>query len=290
MGGWEDLILVYLPVATMTHPALRYFGSKWRIAPWIISFFPPHGCYVEPFGGGGSVLLRKPPARYEIYNDLDGEVVNFFRVLRERSDELLRAIALTPYSHEEQELSFEPDHGDELERARRLYVRAWQTIGGSRTQWKSGWRRQYNNSRHQSVVDDWNLAPEALKFVVRRLKQVQIERGDAFRLIEKVDGEGVLFYLDPPYMAGIVTDRWSKKAYQHEMEDADHVRLAELLRGIRGMAIVSGYPSDLYDELYRGWQREERTTLTQKAAVAHEVLWISPRVSERRRQLELWRS
>src|SRR5574343_303278 len=103
----------------ITRPALRYFGGKFRLAPWIISQFPPHTVYVEPFGGGGSVLLRKLPAYHEVYNDLDGDVVNFFRVLREQPDELLRAIDLTPYSREEQRQAFDAnDEPSSLDRAR----------------------------------------------------------------------------------------------------------------------------------------------------------------------------
>ena len=103
---------------TVTRPALRYYGGKFRLAPWIIGHFPVHECYVEPFGGAMSVLLRKAPARYEVYNDLDREVVNLFRVLRERPEEFIRAIELTPYSRAEQLLAFEPAPEDELERAR----------------------------------------------------------------------------------------------------------------------------------------------------------------------------
>ena len=113
----------------VTRPPIRYHGGKFRIASWVISHFPAHECYVEPFGGGAGVLLQKTPAPFEVLNDLDGEVVNFFRVLRERPGELVRVIQLTPWSREEQRLSFEPA-SDPLERARRFYVRSWQTHGG----------------------------------------------------------------------------------------------------------------------------------------------------------------
>ncbi|RPI64507.1 MAG: DNA adenine methylase, partial [Planctomycetaceae bacterium] len=143
---------------TITRPALRYFGGKFRLSTrWIIPQFPPHTCYVEPFGGAMGVLLNKVPAMFEVYNDLDGEVVNFFRMLRERPNELIRAIELTPYSRMEQVLSFNPTEGvDDLERARRLYVRCWQSHGGGRTQWRTGWRYQVNNHRGKRTIDDWN--------------------------------------------------------------------------------------------------------------------------------------
>ncbi len=109
-----------------TRPPLRFHGGKFRIRDWILSFFPPHEVFVEPFGGGASIILSKQPARFEVYNDLDSEVINFFRILREQRDELIEMIQLTPWSREEQQAAFEPV-GDPLERARRLYVRAWQT-------------------------------------------------------------------------------------------------------------------------------------------------------------------
>jgi DNA adenine methylase len=139
----------------ITRPALRYYGGKFRLASWIIGQFPPHVCYVEPFGGAGSLILRKQPAYHDIYNGLDGEVVNFFRILRERGEELIRVIEMTPYSREEQRISFTLSN-DDLERARRLYVRAWQSHGGGRSQWKSGWRYQKTTIRGSRLVDNWS--------------------------------------------------------------------------------------------------------------------------------------
>jgi DNA adenine methylase len=144
-------------VSKVTRPALRYFGGKFRLSKWILSQFPEHETYVEPFGGAMGVLLNKQPAHFEIYNDLDGEVVNFFRVLRDQPDELIRLIELTPYAREEQLLSFDDLAGvSEVERARRLYVRCWQSHGGGRTQWRTGWRYQINNRRGRKTMDDWN--------------------------------------------------------------------------------------------------------------------------------------
>ena len=135
-------------------PALRYYGGKWRLAPWIISHFPPHICYVEPFCGAASVFLRKPPAEFEVINDLDGEVVNFFRVLRDRTDELIRAIVATPYSRAEYDEAWQTVE-EPLERARRYYIRAWQGWGGGKGSRPSGWRYQLSNNRGKSVIMDW---------------------------------------------------------------------------------------------------------------------------------------
>ncbi len=257
-------------------PPIRYYGGKWRLAPWIISHFPLHQCYVEPFGGAAGVLLRKPPSVFEIFNDIDHEVVNFFRVLRERPVELIRAIELTPWSREEQRLSFEPCD-DPLERARRFYLRSWQTRGGPRTQWRSGWRYHYriNGQRPPDTTKLWNQT-DHLWAVVERLKQVQIECDDALAVIERYDAPTTLFYVDPPYLAETRSQRWSAKAYQHEMSREDHIRLAEVLNEVEGMVVLSGYPSDLYEELYGEWETRIRGAVNEVATKTVERIWISP--------------
>jgi DNA adenine methylase len=268
-------------------PALRYFGAKFRIAPWIIPQFPPHICYVEPFGGGCNILLRKPPSYNEVYNDLDGEVVNFFRILRDRSDELIRAIQLTPYAREEQCLGFDPSTGDDLERARRLYVRCWQSHGGGRTQWRTGWRYEKGNHRGTRVIDDWNRV-DHLQAIVARLKNIQIEHDDALKIIPRFDSPATLFYLDPPYLSLTRSDRWKEKAYTCEMTDEQHCDLARILNSIQGMAIISGKPSPLYDELYSGWTTMQKEVNTDFQSRTIEKLWISPNARRGHPQAELF--
>jgi len=267
-------------------PALRYYGGKWRIAEWIISNFPAHTCYVEPFGGGASVLLSKEPSKIEVYNDLDGEVVNFFRVLRERPEELIRAIQLTPYSREEYKNSYRPAEND-LERARHLYIRSRQGRGGCTRQFSSGWRFERSDNRGgRTVVEEWSDTSH-LEAVVNRLLQVHIENDDALSVIERYDTPKTLFYLDPPYLKSTryETARWE---YAHEMKDEDHRHLAQVLSGIQGMAIVSGYPSDLYAEIFSGWRIVECSARTDTAKEATECLWISPAADERLGDLRLF--
>ncbi len=254
-------------------PALRYHGGKWRIAPWIISHFPPHTCYAEPYGGGCSVLLQKKPSYLEVYNDADGEVVSFFQVLRSRTAELIPAIELTPFARAELDLSYEPCE-DELERARRFYIRSWQGRGGARTQWRTGWRFMKSHSRAQRSIDDWKNV-DRLAFVVERLREVQIECDDALAIIQRYDAPGTLFYCDPPYLHE-TRGKWAGKAYMYEMTDEDHVKLHQVLDGIQGMAIVSGYSSELYEELYSGWGMVTREDRTDANTMATECLWISP--------------
>lgn len=267
-------------------PALRYHGSKWLLAPWVLSFVPEsHELYALPFGGGAGTLLRKERSYLEMYNDLDGEVVNYFRVLRDDPDRLIRLIELTPYSKSEWEKSFEPDL-DSIEAARRFYIRSYMSIAGPTAQWNPGWRRQKVLSR--GADGDKKMTPAPISFmrtghlyeIADRLRGVQIECDDALSVIERYDTAETFFYLDPPYVAD-TRGRWQEKAYRHEMSDGDHGQLAELLMGICGMAIVSGYACELYAQLYeqRGWRRVDRKSRVNGPGHAVESLWISPRTA-----------
>lgn len=264
----------------VTRPALRYFGGKWRLAPWIISHFPPHVTYVEPFCGAASVFLRKRPAQIEVINDLDGEVVNFFRMLRERTDELIFAIQATPYSRQEYKLSWQPVE-DSLERARRCYIRMWQGWGG-RNQ-TSCWRIQHSSNRGKSVVEEWSQV-EHLFNIAERLKMAFIENDEGIEIIKRYDQLHTLFYLDPPYLPELRSERWTSSAYRCEVDEHYHRQLLELLlEPLQGMVVISGYPSDLYDERLIGWQRVETTARTTNTSnIVTEVIWLSPSVSENR--------
>lgn len=267
-------------------PALRYFGGKWRLAPWIIGHFPEHGCYVEPFCGAASVFLRKRPADVEVINDLDGNVINFFRVLRERTADLIQAIKLTPYSRQEYRLAWQPAN-EPLERARRYYVRLWQGWGGRKGTRQSGWRYQHSNNRGKSVIADWN-ATEHLWIVADRLRQAFIEHDDALALIQRYDQPHTLFYLDPPYLAETRSERWKTTAYRCEVDEEYHRRLLELILEVRGMVIISGYPSDLYERTLAGWHRSQTVARTTNTAnTKTEVLWVSPLAMAGRRQIKM---
>ena len=275
---------------TPRRAALRFYGGKARLASWIVDHLPPHVCYVEPFGGAASVLLRKPPAPYEVYNDLGGDVVGFFRVLRERPDDLLRAITLTPFARAEVDLACAaaPDGLDEVERARRVYVRAWQGRHGLPARGRLGWRFGRAATRGRTVVEDWRDVKH-LVAVVARLRSVQLECDDALRVIARFDGPDTVTYADPPYPASTRGTRWATSAYAHELTDADHRRLAAVLHALQGMAVVSGYPCALYRELYGDWPTVARTARTHGPRAATEVLWLSPRAAAQlgSRQLSL---
>lgn len=253
-------------------PPVRYSGGKWRIAPWIIENMPPHVAYVEPFCGGASILFSKSPSPVEVINDLNGEVVNFFRVLRERPGDLLMAVSLTPYSREELKIAYEPAE-DMLEKARRFYVRSRQSFGSGEGEYSSGWRYQRDLKRGTSVIREWNSLGH-LAEAATRLKDVQIDCDDALNVIRRFDAPKTLFYVDPPYL---MSSRYKQEdIYAHEMDDNQHRELAQLLRGVQGMVLLSGYESDLYRELYPEWKLIKKSTKTNGNSQAEECLWISP--------------
>lgn len=260
----------------ITNPALRYHGGKFRIAPWIIKHFPEHTCYVEPFCGAANVLLRKPASNFEVMNDLNSDVVNFFEMLRRRTDELIRAIELTPFSREVQTRAYEPT-GDPLEKALRLYIRCWQGFGPSEGGTNPGWRYQVDDSRGGSrLVDEWSRL-DHLWFIAARLKTVMIENDDALKVIQRFDTSTTLFYIDPPYPAETRGNRWAGQAYAYEMDTEKHRELAATLHNIKGMAAISGYRCDLYEELYPDWRRLDKSVTTNGNGQAVESLWLSPR-------------
>lgn len=273
---------------TVVRPPFRFHGSKFKLARWIISFFPASprpDCYVDLYGGSGSVLLQLPTRHYlEIYNDLDGEIVNFFEILRKCPEELVRQIELTPYSKVEWQKSFEFDP-DPLERARRFYIRASMNIAGPTAQWKSGWRRQkvitkQAGKKRMTPAPITFMRTDHLYAVANRFRGVQIESDTALNIISRYDSPETLFYADPTYPPE-TRGRWKKTAYKYEMTEKDHRELAEALRGIRGMAVISCYRCDLYDELYEGWQRFDKKARVNGPGSRIESIWVSPEVTRR---------
>ena len=204
-----------------------------------------------------SVLLRKVPSKIEVYNDINNDVVNFFKILRERTDELIASLELTPYSRLEFAISQQTSE-DELERARRFFIWSWQGRGRAGVKEPGGWRFMSRNTRGRTPVDDWNNINHLFS-IAERLKMIQIEHDDAFKVIKRFDGPDTLFYIDPPYLAHTRSNRWGTSAYKYEMDNEQHRELAELLNSAKGKVIVSGYPSELYNELYKGWEQVDKS-------------------------------
>jgi DNA adenine methylase len=266
---------------------LRWHGGKWKLAPWIIEHFPEHRVYVEPFGGACSVLMRKRRSYGEIYNDLDGDVVNLMRVLRsERAAELISAIRLTPFARDEFELAYEVS-SDPLEEARRLIVRSLMGFGtdGFNRAVRTGFRANSNRSG-TTPAHDWANYPPALAAIVARLKGVVIENRTAAEVMAQHDGDETLCYLDPPYLPDTRSMKSRKSgekyhAYRHEMSMEDHDAMLKLATDLRGMVVISGYPSALYDNALSGWRRVTCDAMADGARTRTEVLWINRQAADR---------
>lgn len=266
-------------------PALRYFGGKWRIAPWIISHFPKHSVYCEPFTGSASVLLQKDRSKIEVVNDIDRRVINFFEILRESPNEFMRLVDLTPFSRSEL-LKAYTQTGNRIEDARRFFVLCWQSYG-SLLKRKTGWTMEKGYRNWKTRVESWNTMDHLLT-VADRLKQVQFECDDALAVIKRWDTDHTLFYVDPPYVKNVRGKGWNKEAYEHDIPDSYHTNLANLLHRIKGMAIVSGYDSEIYADLFADWKKysiQNRTTKT--TTIKTEVIWLSPRCYEQGIQQKL---
>lgn len=249
---------------------LNYPGAKWGMAAQIVSLMPTHRSYLEPFFGSGAVLFNKPPSAIETVNDIDGDIVNFFRVLREQPDRLAEAISMTPYARD----VFDDAHAnrgtDDFDRAYRFAIRS--KMGhGFKTYQKTGFKVDVYARERSYCVSSWNRLPENLIEAAARLKGVQIENQNALDLIRKFNHDNVLIYADPPYLL----ETRGCKQYRHEMSEKDHLDLLEVLKQHKGSVIISGYPSEMYDQELAGWSRITRKSYNQNAEQRTEVLWCN---------------
>lgn len=269
---------------TPTRPVLRYHGGKWKLAPWIIEHLPPHRIYVELYAGAASVLMRKERSYAEVYNDIDGEVVNVFRILRDpaRAEQLRARLELTPFAREEFVAAYEPAL-DEMDAAAKMITRAIMGFGSASMTGThiTGFRRNTRRSG-TTPAHDWTTWPWQIPAFVDRLRAVVIENKAALEVFPDHDTPETLFYVDPPYpwsTRAALRGRanlGSKHGYRHEMSDDDHRRLAGALRAGRSMVVISGYACDLYDrELFHDWYRVERPALADGARPRTEVLWLN---------------
>lgn len=249
---------------------LNYPGAKWGMAREIVALMPPHRSYLEPFFGSGAVLFNKPISAIETVNDIDGDIANFFRVLREQPDRLAEAISMTPYARE----VFEDAHAnrgtDNFDRAYRFAIRS--KMGhGFKTYQKTGFKIDVYARERSYCVGCWNRLPSDLLDAAGRLKSVQIESQDALYLIRKFNHDNVLIYADPPYLL----ETRCGKQYRHEMTEQDHVQLLDALKQHKGSVILSGYPPEMYDKELNGWSVIHRKSYNQNADLRTEVLWCN---------------
>lgn len=256
---------------------LHYPGSKWNMAEWIISHMPTHTTYLEPFFGSGAVLFNKTPSPLETINDLDGEVVNLFKVIRDKPEELAQKVYWTPYSREEYYNAHESDGENDIERARLFLVRCWMARGGN-TADRTGWKHNIDvlKSPNNKMPEQWAKVPDRIMAVTDRLKSVQIERQPALKLIERYKDSSVMIYADPPYLLSTRSNR----LYRNEMTDSDHIDLLEALDAHPGPVLLSGYDHPMYNDRLKHWQREEKQATAEMGRTRTEVLWINTIAAE----------
>lgn len=269
--------------AEQLKPLVPYHGGKSRLAPWLVSLMPKHRVYVEPFAGSAAVLLAKPRSTHEILNDVDGDVMNFYKVLREDPEQLEYLCRLTPYARDEFAAADLSEDLSDIERARRWWIRVNQSFthtGTTMTGWSTSITRGSNNARTVlNRIDRFAAVAERLGFVT-------IENRDALYIVERYGAQDGVIYADPPYLMSVRSDGGKRRPngdYTHEFgSEADHRQLADALRASGATVLLSGYHSPLYDELYEDWHRVERTVLRRSsngrsASQVHvqEVVWCN---------------
>ena len=267
-------------------PPFAYYGGKTMLAKRIVPLLPPHKHYVEPFAGSLAVLLAKPRADHETVNDLDQDLMTFWRVLREQPNELAALAALTPHSREEHQAAYALDGCSDIERARRVWVMLSQGRGGMMR--RTGWRFYRNAQVTNSSMPDYLTAyADRMPVCARRLHGVSLECRDALDVIRDYGQHPTtLLYCDPPYVGS--TRGWGNN-YVHEMRTDDaHRALADALHQVKAAVVLSGYPSALYDELYGDWARTDLAAWTgnglrngagQAQGRRTEVLWSNVALS-----------
>lgn len=277
----------------ITKPVMRYHGGKFRLAQWIMQFFPVHHTYVEPFGGAAGVLIQKPRSESEVYNDLDGDIGNVFRVLQDKiqSAELQRLLLITPYSRAEFEISYKPTP-DPVEQARRTIIRAHMGFGSAgATKHKTGFRidsaRQYGTAAHL-----WAEYPEQITALCWRLRGVLIETRPAIDILKNHDRPDTLFYIDPPYKHETRQMGGHRHYYNHEMSDGDHSELLTAIQHLEGFVVLSGYDSDQYNDQLQSWAKhtiKARISAGRGTGSRIECLWLNPACTQYQPQKHLFR-
>lgn len=263
---------------TKIRPPVKWHGGKHYLAKWVISQFPSHTTYVEPFGGAASVLLNKEPSKVEVYNDLDKRIVRLFRVIRDHGDELRRRLSLTPYSEAEFLASAQPATEDDVESARRDYVRWRQSLGGRGDSFSFTLHRE--RRQMADVVSGYlSSIDEQLPLIVERMRTVQLLCRPAIDVIETWDSINTLFYCDPPYVHS-TRHSSSRAIYGKEMSEKEHAELAATLNRCKGKIIVSGYPSQLYEKLFNKWRRiaidiPNHASGSASKEIKSEVIWLN---------------
>lgn len=250
---------------------IKYPGSKWGLAKWIISHFPEHHSYLEPFFGSGAVLFNKLRSNIETVNDLDGNVVNLFEWMKRDPERLAHEIYYTPYARQVYKNAFATIPEDSLQKAVNFYIRLNMGHGFRTNGERVGWKNDVQGRERAYAAKDWCALPDKIMQAAERLRGVQIECRPAMDVIQRFNSSKVLVYADPPYVLG---SRHGKQ-YRCEMDNRDHEELLDVLTAHKGPVLLSGYDNALYNARLREWHREEAVSYSQTASRKTEVLWMN---------------
>ena len=254
---------------------IKYPGSKWNIAPRLVELIPEHHSYVEPFFGSGAVLFNKPVSDIETVNDLDSDVVNLFRCIQKDSERLARLVMTTPFSREEYERQFEGCtstlYASNFQRAAGFLIKCWQGHGFRTNGYKVGWKNDVVGREKAYALWNWYRLPDWIIDITERLRKVQIENRPALEVIERFNYSQVFMYLDPPYMLGTR----SGKQYMHEMTDAEHEELLQMILQSRAKIMISGYETDMYNDYLSGWEKRQFSSCAEHGKPRIETVWMN---------------
>lgn len=254
---------------------IKYPGSKWNIAPQLVELIPEHHSYVEPFFGSGAVLFNKPVSDIETVNDLDSDVVNLFRCIQKDSERLARLVMTTPFSREEYERQFDGCtstlYASNFQRAAGFLIKCWQGHGFRTNGYKVGWKNDVVGREKAYALWNWYRLPDWIIDITERLRKVQIENRPALEVIERFNYSQVFMYLDPPYMLGTR----SGKQYMHEMTDAEHEELLQMILQSRAKIMISGYETDMYNDYLSGWEKKQFSSCAEHGKPRVETVWMN---------------
>lgn len=261
----------------------KYPGSKWSLSKWIISFFPYHHSYLEPFCGSAAVLFNKPRSNIETINDMDGNVVNLFWWIKNDPEKLAHEIYFTPYARQVYDMAFKAEPEDSLEKAVIFYIRLNMGHGFRTTGERVGWKNDVQGRERAYARQDWCHLPEKIMQAAERLRGVQIECRPAVEVIKRFNHPKVLIYLDPPY---VLSTRHGKQ-YRHETDDAAHEKLLDVSLEHRGPLLISGYDTELYNKKLKDWYRTETTCYMPGCSKKKEIIWMNYEPPAKQLRLDL---
>lgn len=252
---------------------LKYPGSKWRIAKEIVSMIPRHHSYLEPYFGSGAVFFNKIPSAIETINDLDNDVPNLFRCIRENPDRLASIVTAIPYSRYEYEAAYRVLSDDEYDRAVSFLIRCWMGYGYRTCGHTVGWKNDVQGRESMYALRAWYSLPDKILMIAERLKMVQIENRPALDVVRRFNYPNVFMYIDPPY---VKDTRLSKRQqYKFEMTNTEHVDLLEELKRTDAKVMISGYESELYNDILTGWDKVYLKSNRENGAPTQEVIWMN---------------